>query len=89
MYVVRFSDEAQEDLQNLQRFYPQAIKKVVKFVEELREHPRTGTGQVERLKHYKNETWSRRITQEHRLVYEIHDEQILVLVISSFGHYKE
>ena len=72
----------------LQHHNPQAIKKLYRLIDELREHPRTGTGQVEQLKHFANETWSRRINREHRLVYEIHDEQVLVLVISSFGHYK-
>ena len=88
MYVVRLSSEAQKDLILLRRNVPQAYKKAVKLLSELEEHPRTGTGQVEQLKHFANETWSRRINKEHRLVYEIHDEKVLVLVISSFGHYK-
>ncbi|MBQ7449125.1 MAG: Txe/YoeB family addiction module toxin [Paludibacteraceae bacterium] len=88
MYVIRFSDEAQRDLLRLQKKAPQAMSKFRSLLKEVAEHPRTGTGQAERLKHYKNETWSRRITKEHRLIYEIHDEQILVLVISSFGHYE-
>lgn len=87
MYVIEFTENARQDIILLQRNAPQAVKKVFKLIEELREHPRSGTGQVEQLKHFKNETWSRRITREHRLVYEIHDEQILVLVISSYGHY--
>lgn len=88
MYIIEFTESAQNDVRLLQRHEPQAIKKLAKLLEELREHPRTGTGQVEQLKHYKNETWSRRINREHRLVYEIHDDQILVLVISSYGHYE-
>ena len=87
MYVVRFSAEAQKDVVLLQKRAPQAMNKFRALLKELIEHPRTGTGQVEQLKHYKNETWSRRITKEHRLVYEIHDENVLVLVISSYGHY--
>ena len=87
MYVVEFTEEAQNDVLLLQRHNPQAVKKLAKLIAELREHPRTGTGQVEQLKHYKNETWSRRITREHRLVYEIHDDQVLVIVVSSYGHY--
>lgn len=87
MYRIIFTDKAQEDLQLLQKKQPTAIKKVKKLVAELAEHPRTGTGQCEQLKHYKEETWSRRITREHRLVYRIHDNTIEVLVISAFGHY--
>ena len=87
MYAIEFTENAQQDVELLQRHAPNAVKKLYKLIDELREHPRSGTGQVERLKHYKNETWSRRITREHRLVYEIHDDSVLVLVISSFGHY--
>ncbi|MGC4234601.1 MAG: type II toxin-antitoxin system YoeB family toxin [Niabella sp.] len=32
-------------------------------------------------------TWSRRISQEHRLVYRVQDEVITVLVLSAYGHY--
>lgn len=88
MYVVRFSDTAMKDLVALQKSAPNAVKKLTKLIDELKEHPRTGTGQVEQLKGYTIETWSRRLNKEHRLVYEIHEENILVLVISSFGHYK-
>ena len=88
MYVIEFTEDARKDILALQKHSPQAIVKLYRLIDELREHPRTGTGQVEQLKHFKNETWSRRITREHRLVYEIHDNEILVLVISSYGHYK-
>lgn len=55
--------------------------------DELREHPRTGTGQVEQLKHFGTETWSMRLDREHHLVYEIHDTEMVVLVLSALGHY--
>ncbi len=88
MYVVRLSLDAQADLRLLRRNLPQAFKKVTRLLSELEEHPRTGTGQVEQLKYCTNETWSRRITREHRLVYEIHESEVLVLVISAYGHYE-
>lgn len=87
MYSIKFTEEAQKQLGILARKAPQAIKKLEKLLEELREHPRTGTGQIEQLKHYKEETWSRRITREHRLVYRIHDDVVEVLVLSVYGHY--
>ncbi|WP_229123623.1 type II toxin-antitoxin system YoeB family toxin [Bacteroides cellulosilyticus] len=40
------------------------------------------------LKHYKEETWSRRINDEHRLVYRIKEDVVIVLVLSVYGHYK-
>lgn len=70
MYRLVFSNKAQDDLRLLQKKAPQAVAKLRKLLVELVEHPRTGTGQCEQLRHYKEETWSRRITREHRLVYQ-------------------
>jgi toxin YoeB len=41
------------------------------------------------LKHYDEETWSRRINREHRLVYRIYDNVVEVLVLSVYGHYDQ
>ena len=87
-YIVKFNAEAQKDLAELKKRAPQALKKLAALIDELKEHPRTGTGQCEQLKHYAVETWSRRINKEHRLVYQIHDDVVEVIVISAFGHYK-
>ena len=87
MYQIEFTDDARKDLLRLQRKSPQAIKKLKSLLEEIQEHPRTGTWQVEQLKHYAKETWSRRINKEHRLVYRINDDIVQVLVLSTYGHY--
>ncbi|NLJ00054.1 MAG: Txe/YoeB family addiction module toxin, partial [Bacteroidales bacterium] len=49
----------------------------------------TGTGKPEALKGNRKGQWSRRITREHRLIYEIHEDIITVLIISASGHYGE
>ena len=67
---------------------PQAIPKLARLIDELKVHPRTGTGQVEALRGYDGTVFSRRITKEHRLVYKIYDDIVEVLVLSAFGHYK-
>lgn len=88
-YKVVFTVDAQKDLLKLSKKTPLAVKKLSVLLEELREHPRTGTGKAERLKHFVDqEVWSRRITQEHRLVYRIKDDIVEVLVLSAYGHYK-
>ena len=43
-----------------------------------------GIGKPERLKHF--DGWSRRITDEHRLIYSVEDE--IIYVISCKGHYE-
>ena len=88
MYRVDYTTEASDDLVKLRKAEPAYYKKANKLIAELSEHPTTGTGHPEQLKGFDIPTWSRRISKKHRLVYEIHDDQIKVLVLSSYGHYE-
>lgn len=88
MYRIVFTDQAKEDLKRLRKYAPTAVKKLEKLLVEVSEHPSSGTGQVELLKHYKEETWSRRINKEHRLVYRIYEDVVEVLILSTYGHYE-
>ena len=63
--------------------------KIDKLLSELREHPFKGTGKPEKLKHYETTTWSRRITDKHRLIYRIQEEKVIILVLSFWGHYND
>ncbi len=86
-YPVEFSTYAETDITLLKKSGNRAIlKKLKSLLDELSEHPRTGTGQVEVLKHYEEETFSRRINREHRLAYRVYDQTITVL-LSAYGHY--
>ena len=87
MYDIIFSPRAKVDIAKLKRDEPNAYKKVVKLVNELMDHPRTGTGKPEQLTGDRSGQWSRRITQKHRLIYEIFDTEVHVDVISAYGHY--
>lgn len=64
------------------------IHKIERLLIELAQHPRTGTGQIEQLKHELAGYWSRRINSEHRMVYCIKDSEVIVEVITLKGHYK-
>ena len=87
MYDVVISPNAKEDLLRLRRFEPAAYKKANKLIEELRLHPQTGTGRPERLKGNRVGEWSRRITEKHRMIYEIFEKEVYVDVLSAYGHY--
>ncbi|MCR4994157.1 MAG: Txe/YoeB family addiction module toxin, partial [Bacteroidales bacterium] len=54
---------------------------------ELKVHPKTGTGKPEALKGDRNGQWSREITKKHRLIYEIHETEVVVIVLTAYGHY--
>lgn len=86
-YTISFSSDAKKDLKLLNKKAPNAIPKLSKLLEELSEHPRTGTGQVEQLRGYDGNIYSRRITQEHRLIYRIFEQEVQVLVLATYGHY--
>lgn len=88
MYKIILSERVIIDLAKLKKSEPSAFKKVEKLLVELAEHPCTGTGQVERLKFCTEETWSRRINKEHRIVYRVYDAIVEVYVLSAFGHYE-
>ncbi len=61
------------------------LKKILILLNELAEHPFEGTGKPESLKYEFSGYWSRRINQEHRLIYEIDGDRVLIL--SAKGHY--
>lgn len=53
--------------------------RIVKLIKEIQKDPFQGTGKPEMLKHDLSGCWSRRIDQEHRLVYQIQDDKIRIL----------
>lgn len=89
MYTIDYLGQAAADLQKLRRSDPKAYKKVAKLIEELKVHPKTGTGHPEPLRGNCSNQWLRRITDKHRLVYEIRDTEVIVIVIAAYGHYED
>ncbi len=87
-FEIDFTSEALEDIEKLRRTGNKVIlKKVFSLIQELKKHPETGTGKPERLKHYQQNTWSRRIDRKHRLVYLIDGTKIVVTILGAYGHY--
>jgi len=89
MYKIDFTKTAREDVLRLEKSEPKSFKKVEKLLLELEEHPYTGTGKPEPLKEDRAGQWSRRITDKHRLVYKVEENKVIVLVLSSWGHYDD
>jgi toxin YoeB len=85
-----FSPKAIEDLQYWKKSGNKTIqKKIEKLLDSILENPYKGLGKPEPLKHNLSGAWSRRITQEHRLVYEVSERnEITILdILSLKGHY--
>lgn len=75
-YRIVILPDADKDIQLLSKNEPKAYTKVRGFINELCEHPTTGTGHPKPLGADKIGLWSRRITRKHRLVYKIDGEDI-------------
>lgn len=63
------------------------MKRISALLADIQDHPFTGIGKPEPLKHELQGKWSRRITQAHRLVYSVSDGKIYVYVFSMRDHY--
>ena len=59
--------------------------RIVKLIKDVERDPFVGLGKPEPLKHDLAGLWSRRITDEHRLVYKITEEEIVI--VSCKFHY--
>lgn len=83
---IAFTDAAWEDYLWFQQNQPQLLKRINELIKDAKRHPFNGIGKPEPLKRDLRGSWSRRITDEHRLVYRI--ELDILLVISCRYHYE-
>ena len=73
-----FSDHAWDDYQHWLQTDKTVLKRINAMITEIQRTPFEGTGKPEPLRHVLAGYWSRRITQEHRLVYKVTDDGILI-----------
>lgn len=88
---VIYSEKAQKDRDYWKKSGNKAImNKITALIEDILLHPFEGIGKPEPLKHSLSGYWSRRINQEHRIIYEIIDENTvnILSIISLKGHYE-
>ena len=71
-----FADEAWEDCLFWQKRDKRMVERINQLIAEVKRDPFAGVGKPEPLKYLAPGTWSRRITQEHRIVYLVRNERI-------------
>lgn len=87
-YIVEVKPTAQAQIkEHIKSGNKAIINKIEKILIQLSENPYIGEGKPEQLKHELSGFWSRRINKEHRLIYEIEEQNVYVTVISAMGHY--
>lgn len=70
---------AWEDYLYWQQTDKKVLKRINDLIKECLRTPFAGTGKPEPLRGNFSGCWSRRITDEHRLVYQVHDDRIYIL----------
>lgn len=73
-----FSENAWEDYLYWQKTDKKVLKRVNTLIKEIQRTPFTGTGKPEPLKFSLSGYWSRRIDREHRIVYKVVDDDLLI-----------
>jgi toxin YoeB len=74
-----FDPAGWEDYQWWQINDRRLLKRINILIDDALRDPTDGRAQPERLKHRASDVWSRRITQEHRLVYRVVQNDLVVL----------
>jgi len=85
MRAIHFSPVAFRELEEWGQLDWRRQQKVLELIQHAAREPFTGLGKPEPLRHQFSGCWSRRITEEHRLVYRVTDAAIVV--VSCRHHY--
>lgn len=73
-----FSEQAWEDYLYWQRTDKKVLQRINTLLRDMQRLPYQGIGKPEPLRHSLAGYWSRRITDEHRIVYKVDDDAVLI-----------
>lgn len=76
--ILSWARHAWDDCLYWQRTDRKALKRINALIRDMQRQPFEGLGDPEPLKHHGSGCWSRHIDREHRLVYKITEQAILV-----------
>ena len=86
MMEIKFELRARKEYEFFKKHDKNILCKIIELLENIKLHPYSGLGKPEPLKHQLSEYWSRRITKEHRLVYKIEGD-VIIIIASCRSHY--
>ena len=89
IYRIEFSKEADKTLKKWKKSNPRLFNKAKRLQLDIMEHPRTGLGHPEPLVGGMDVTYSRHITANDRIIYDVYDERVSVLIIQAEEHYND
>lgn len=73
-----FAERAWEDYLYWQETDRKVLARINHLIREIQREPFTGIGKPEPLRHALKGYWSRRITDEHRIVYKVEEDSVLL-----------
>jgi toxin YoeB len=77
--VLTFTENAWEDYIYWQKIDKKMIRKINDLIKSIKRTPFEGIGKPEPLKFDLTGYWSRRIDQEHRLVYKVENDDLIII----------
>ncbi len=75
---VSFTENAWEDYLSWQKIDKKIVKRINGLIKDIKRNPFEGIGKPESLKYDLAGKWSRRVTDEHRLVYQVDGSKLIV-----------
>jgi toxin YoeB len=87
---IKLLKQAKADLEYWKKSGNTAImKRITALLKDIAEHPYTGIGKPGQLMFDLAGKWSRRINAEHRIIYTVKDDMLIVYVLSMKYHYSK
>lgn len=83
---IQWDYDAWEEYCEWQRMDKSVVKRINLLIKDIRRHPFEGIGKPEPLRENLSGFWSRRINEEHRIVYAVEND--IVVIIACKGHYE-
>lgn len=76
-----FSEEAWEEYLFWQRNDKAILKRIHELIRDIQRNATDGIGKPEPLKHNLQGWWSRRVNQEHRMVYKVEEDDLIIAML--------
>ena len=86
-WIIKIENVAKEDLQYYRKKNKALYIKCFDIIQDILDDPETWIWKPEQLKHFKENMWSRRVDNEHRIVYSIDDGRWSIDFLSFRCHY--
>jgi toxin YoeB len=87
MKIVFANEAVFDDFISWSIYNKKTHKKIISLIKDISRNPYDGIGKPEQLKHELSGCWSRRITSEHRLIYQVLEDEDMLVILSCKAHY--